>query len=203
MSAEYLKESASQTAGPYVHIGCVPSFAGLTGMYGGNDLGDTMITDDVNGERITIEGYVFDGSGAPAKDALLEIWQADAAGLYNAPTETRGQADPNFTGWGRQPTDGDTGRYRFETIKPGAVPYPGGQMQAPHCVVWIVARGINLGLNTRIYFDDEADANASDPVLNKVELSARRDTLVAKKSGNTYTFNIHLQGEHETVFFDI
>ena len=76
-------------------------------------------------------------------------------------------------------------------------------MQAPHCVVWIVARGINLGLNTRIYFDDEADANASDPVLNKVELSARRDTLVAKKSGNTYTFNIHLQGEHETVFFDI
>ena len=203
MPVEYLKESASQTAGPYVHIGCVPSFAGLKGMYGGKDLGDTMITGDAKGERITIEGHIYDGLGTPLKDALVEIWQADAAGLYNSPTETRGQADPHFTGWGRQPTDGDTGRYRFETIKPGQVPFPGGRMQAPHCVVWVVARGINLGLNTRIYFEDEAEANATDPVMNMVELAVRRDTLVAKRDGSTYTFDIHLQGDHETVFFDI
>jgi len=203
MPVEYLKESASQTAGPYVHIGCVPSFAGLKGMYGGKDLGETMITGEAAGERIVIEGHVYDGSGAPLKDALLEIWQPDAAGLFNSPTETRGQADPHFTGWGRQPTDGATGKYRFDTIMPGAVPWPTGQMQAPHCVVWVVARGINLGLNTRVYFDDHAETHATDPVLNKIELAHRRATLVASRDGNTFTFDIHLQGAHETVFFDI
>lgn len=200
---DYLKESASQTAGPYVHIGCVPSFAGLKGMYGGEDLGKSMITGEAKGERIAIEGHVIDGSGTPLKDAMIEIWQADADGLFNSPTETRGKADPAFTGWGRQPTDGDTGKYRFETIKPGRVPWPDGRMQAPHIVMWVVARGINLGLNTRMYFADEEAANAEDPLLARIEHKVRIPTLIAKRDGDTYSFDIHLQGDKETVFFDV
>lgn len=197
----YLKESPSQTAGPYVHIGCVPRFAGFE-IYP-VDLGTTMVNDDTTGERITIEGQVIDGTGAPLKDALLEIWQADANGLFNSPSETRGDADPNFTGWGRQPTDGDTGTYRFETIKPGAVPWVDGRMQAPHISFWVVARGINLGLNTRMYFEDEAEANQNDPLLGRIEHHHRIPTLIGKRDGSTYRFDIHLQGHDETVFFDI
>ncbi|QPH53645.1 protocatechuate 3,4-dioxygenase subunit alpha [Pontivivens ytuae] len=195
------KESASQTAGPYVHIGCVPSFAGLKGR--GPDLGAAMVTDATRGERITVEGYVYDGAGAPLRDALLEIWQADADGLYASPAETRGTADPVFTGWGRQPTDGETGLYRFETIKPGRVPWPDGRMQAPHLSLWLVARGINLGLATRIYFADEAEANAGDPLLARIDPPSRVRTLVAERQGDTYCFNIHLQGPGETVFLDV
>lgn len=197
----YLKESASQTAGPYVHIGCVPTFAGLEGVYP-EDLGVAMVNEQTKGERITLTGRIFDGTGAPLRDAMLEIWQADAAGLYPSPVDTRGGADPNFTGWGRQPTDGESGVYTFETIKPGAVPYPDGRMQAPHIAMWIVARGINLGLNTRVYFDDEAEANAADPILNRIEHVARRDTLLARREGSVFRFDIHLQGPDETVFFD-
>jgi len=200
-SLDYLKESPSQTAGPYVHIGCVPTFAGLEGVYP-EDLGSTMITGAVKGEKITLTGRVFDGAGALLRDAMLEIWQADAAGLYNSPSERRGQADPAFTGWGRQPTDGTTGIYRFETVKPGQVPWPDGRMQAPHITVWLVARGINLGLSTRIYFEDEATANAADPLLSRIEHQNRVPTLIAKKEGSTYTFDIYLQGDNETIFFD-
>lgn len=197
----YLKESPSQTAGPYVHIGTVPTFAGNEKGY--PDLGAEMITGNAKGERITVTGRVIDGGGNVLKDALLEIWQADADGLYNSPGETRGSADPAFTGWGRQPTDGATGEYRFDTVKPGRVPWPDGRMQAPHISVWIVARGINIGLHTRIYFEDEADANAEDPLLNAIELKTRIPTLIAKKDGDGYVFDINLQGENETVFFDI
>jgi protocatechuate 3,4-dioxygenase alpha subunit len=203
MPVTRLKETASQTAGPYVHIGCVPSFAGLTGMYGGQDLGAVMLTDATQGERIAIEGCVYDGIGVPLTDAMLEIWQADAQGLYNSRNETRGTADPSFTGWGRQPTAADGGLFRFETIKPGRVPWPDGRLQAPHITVWVVARGINLGLAPRIYFEDEAEANATDPVLGRIEHKARIPTLIAKRSGDTYRFDIHLQGPHETIFFDI
>lgn len=198
---EPLKESASQTAGPYVHIGCVPTFAGLQGMY--PDLGKTMVGDGAQGQRITVEGHVHDGTGTVLKDAMLEIWQADAAGLYNSPSETRGTADPAFAGWGRQPTDGETGLYRFETIKPGRVPWPDGRLQAPHITVWLVARGINLGLATRIYFADEEAANAEDPVLARIEHRNRVETLLAAGDGAHYRFDIHLQGPRETVFFDI
>lgn len=197
-----LKESASQTAGPYVHIGCVPTFAGLTGVYPA-ELGAVMLGKDAKGERIAIEGHVFDGTGAALSDVMLEIWQADAAGLYNSPSETRGQADPAFGGWGRQPGDARTGLFRFETIKPGRVPWPDGRLQAPHVSVWLVARGINLGLNTRAYFDDEAEANSADPLLLRIEQPARRDTLIAPRKGDVYRFDIHLQGERETVFFDV
>ena len=196
------KESASQTAGPYVHIGLTPNFAGIGGVYPA-DLGTSMVNARTKGERIVVTGRVHDGSGTPLRDALIEIWQADADGLYNSPSETRGTADPNFTGWGRCPTDGETGLFRFETVKPGSVPFRDGRPMAPHITFWIVARGINIGLQTRMYFGDEEQANAEDPVLGRIEHRVRVPTLIATPDGTTYTFDIHLQGDKETVFFDI
>jgi protocatechuate 3,4-dioxygenase alpha subunit len=201
-SLNRLKETPSQTAGPYVHIGCVPNFSGITGVYP-EDLGSTMVNDKTRGERITIRGNVIDGSGSPLRDALLEIWQADADGLYNSPSEMRGTADPNFTGWGRSPTDMQSGEYVFHTIKPGKVPFRDGRPMAPHITFWIVARGINLGLQTRMYFGDEKEANEADPILSRVEHRIRVPTLIAERKGDTYTFDIRLQGEGETIFFDI
>ncbi|MCB1457883.1 MAG: protocatechuate 3,4-dioxygenase subunit alpha [Nitratireductor sp.] len=198
-----LKETPSQTAGPYVHIGCVPNFCGIDGVYPA-DLGQSMINERTKGERITIRGRVIDGTGTPLRDALVEIWQADAHGLYNSPMETRGKADPEFTGWGRCPADMATGEFTFETIMPGAVPFPDGRMQAPHITFWIVARGINIGLHTRMYFPQEEAANAADPLLSRIEHKVRIPTLVAKSAGSgAYVFDIHLQGDSETIFLDI
>jgi protocatechuate 3,4-dioxygenase alpha subunit len=202
----HLKESPSQTAGPYVHIGTNPNWVEITGVWN-EDLGLVLVGPETKGERIMIKGRVLDGSGAPLRDALIEIWQADAQGLYNSPQEKRGKADPNFVGWGRQPTDAVTGEFRFETIKPGRVPYSDGRLMAPHITFWIVARGINIGLHTRLYFADEEAANNECPVLARIENKARVKTLVATRGEEnglpTYTFDIHLQGEKETVFFDI
>ena len=195
-----LRESASQTAGPYVHIGLTPNFCNITGVYP-TDLGQEIVNSKTKGERITVTGRVFDGGGNVLKDALIEIWHADSNGLYNSPSETRGAADANFTGWGRQPSDMETGAFTFETVKPGTTPFPGGRIQAPHITFWIVARGINLGLNTRLYFGDED--NSTDPVLKRIEHKDRIKTLLATRVGDTYNFDIHLQGENETVFFDI
>lgn len=197
-----LKESPSQTAGPYVHIGLTPNFAEIGGVYPA-DLGAAMVSDKTKGERITVTMRVIDGAGTPLKDALIEIWQADAAGLYNSPAERRGAADPHFTGWGRRATDMVSGECVFETIKPGRVPFNDGRPMAPHLTVWIVARGINIGLHTRMYFGDEEAANAEDPVLARIEHKVRVPTLIAQRSGDTYTFDIQLQGDEETVFFDI
>jgi protocatechuate 3,4-dioxygenase, alpha subunit len=201
-----LKESPSQTAGPYIHIGATPNWVEITGVWD-EDLGLVLVGPETKGERILVKGRIFDGSGHPIKDALVEIWQADADGLYNSPEEKRGKADPHFVGWGRQPTDGSTGEYRFETIKPGRVPYKDGRPMAPHITFWIVARGINIGLHTRLYFGDEEAANAECPVLARIEHKVRLATLIAARSEEngmpTYTFDIHLQGEKETVFFDI
>ena len=203
---EHLKESPSQTAGPYVHIGCTPNWVEITGVWD-EDLGLTMLKPETRGERILVRGHVIDGSGTPLKDAMVEIWQADAEGLYNGRGEKRGTADPAFPGWGRQPTDGVTGEFRFETIKPGRVPFVDGRLMAPHITFWIVARGINIGLHTRMYFADEATANAEDPVLARIEHKVRVPTLVATRSEEgglpTYTFDIRLQGHQETIFFDI
>ena len=185
-----LKESPSQTAGPYVHIGCVPNFCDITGVYP-EDLGARMVNAETKGERITVKGTIYDGTGTPLKDALVEIWQADAAGLY-----------PNFTGWGRKAGDYDTGEWQFDTIRPGAVPFPDGRMMAPHISLWIVARGINIGLNTRMYFPD-AD-NSADPLLTRIEHQNRVATLIAEKeTDGVYRFDIYLQGEKETVFLDV
>lgn len=202
-SLGYLKESPSQTAGPYVHIGCTPNFTGIHGVFE-QDLGSGPLTNDkTKGERITIRGHVIDGGGMVLKDALVEIWQADADGLYSSPSETRGRSDPNFFGWGRCPGDMTSGEFIFETIKPGRVPYNDGRLMAPHITFWVVARGINIGLQTRMYFGDEEQANAEDPVLARIEHKTRVPTLIAKRDGDAYIFDIVLQGENETVFFDI
>jgi protocatechuate 3,4-dioxygenase alpha subunit len=199
---EYLRESPSQTAGPYVHIGCTPNFTGID-IYGG-DLGALMKTGPVQGTEITIKGTVFDGTGTALRDAMVEIWQADATGLFPSANETRGMPDPNFTGWGRSAGDMLSGEFTFHTVKPGAVPYPDGRPQAPHITVWIVARGINIGLHTRIYFEDEPTANAADPILSRIEHQNRvRTLLAAKQDDGTYRFDIYLQGPLETIFFDI
>ena len=195
-----LKETPSQTAGPYVHIGMTPNFADIGGIYPA-DLGATMLAPDTRGERIEIAGRLIDGDGAPVGDGLVEIWQADADGAYARPGQT---APGAFLGWGRQAAD-DAGRFSFATIKPGRVPGPDGKPMAPHVSLWIVARGINIGLQTRVYFSDEADANASDPVLNRIPSAARRQTLIAQREDGDpprYVIELRLQGDNETVFFD-
>ena len=198
----YLKETASQTAGPYVHIGLTPNFCGIGGVYDA-DLGATMVNDKTLGARITVTGRIIDGAGAPLRDALVEIWQADSAGLYNSPSELRGAADPNFSGWGRCATGAEDGVFAFHTIKPGPLPFKDGRRMAPHISFWIVARGINIGLSTRMYFPDEGAANDADPLLNRIEHRHRVATLIAGGAAPNYTFDIHLQGEQETVFLDI
>ncbi len=205
-SLDRLKESPSQTAGPYVHIGCTPNYCGIDGVFP-DDLGRTMLTGETKGERIRIVGRVFDGVGTALKDALVEIWQADASGLYPSPKETRGKADPAFTGFGRSAGDMATGEFVFDTIKPGQVPFKDGRPQAPHITLWIVARGINIGLHTRLYFGDEEAANAADPILSRIEHRSRVATLIAPKTVEgglaTYRHDIFLQGDKETIFFDI
>jgi protocatechuate 3,4-dioxygenase alpha subunit len=202
-----LRETPSQTAGPYVHIGLIPKQAGFDIF--ANNFGNVLIGPGTQGQRIKIEGRVIDGAGAPLKDVLIEIWQANAAGRYNHPADRQDkQLDRNFRGWGRTGSDFATGGYSFETIRPGSVVGRSGyRPMAPHINFWIAARGINIGLNTRMYFSDEEAANAADPVLNIIEPEVRRQTLIAGRQmrGNNvvYVFDIHLQGEHETVFFDV
>ena len=198
----YLKETPSQTAGPYVHIGLTPNHSEIGGVYDA-DLGISMVNEKTHGERITVTGRILDGAGGLVKDAVIEIWQADSAGLYNSPSELRGTADPNFTGWGRCPTNAEDGVFSFETIKPGRVPFKDGRKMAPHITFWIVARGINIGLHTRMYFPEETSANAQDPLLARIEHKDRLATLIATKEGSVYTFDVHLQGDRETVFLDI
>jgi protocatechuate 3,4-dioxygenase, alpha subunit len=200
-SLQYLKETASQTAGPYVHIGLAPGAAGF-GIYR-QELGRTIAGPDVPGERIRVEGVVLDGTGAPVKDVLLEVWQADAAGIYCHAEDPRASgAAPGFRGWGRVITDFDTGLWAFDTIKPGSVAGRHGRLMAPHISFWIVARGINVGLHTRMYFEDED--NSADPLLQLIEQAHRRETLLARKAGpGLYRFDIRLQGDGETVFLDV
>ena len=204
------RETASQTAGPYVHIGLAPHAAGFDIFE--NNFGNVLVSDKTKGERIRIEGRVFDGIGTVLKDVLIEIWQANADGKYAHPADRQpGKAiDPSFRGWGRACTDFETGVYAFDTIKPGRVEGRNGRRMAPHVNAWIVARGINIGLNTRIYFSDEAEANAGDAVLQLIEWEQRRQTLLAERldrhldsGAAVYRFDIRLQGDDETVFFDL
>ena len=193
----YLKESASQTAGPYVHIGLAPAAAGFD-IYD-NELGRDITGPNAEGDRITVTGQVRDGTGATVKDVLIEVWQANAAGVYPG----TGRVEAGFSGWGRVIPDFDTGVFTFETVKPGPVTAADGRPAAPHLNLWLVARGINVGLNTRMYFGDEDAANRADPVLGLIEQAHRRATLIAKADGSRYIFDIRLQGDDETVFFDI
>ena len=186
-----LQATTSQTVGPYFKIG----FEWLNTT--------NLAAPGVSGERITIEGRLLDGDGAAVPDGVIEIWQANAHGKYAHPDDAQDKPlEPGFLGFGRIPTD-DNGKFRFTTIMPGAVPGPDAKMQAPHIAVLVFARGLLRHLVTRIYFPDEA-ANASDFVLTHVE-PARRKTLVAKKlegQAQTFQWNIILQGDDETVFFD-
>jgi protocatechuate 3,4-dioxygenase alpha subunit len=173
-----LHATTSQTVGPYLHIG-------LTWL-----IIEKLAPAGVAGERVAIGGRVVDGDGKPVNDALVEIWQAGADGKYGAKA---------FRGFGRSATDAD-GRFRFETIKPGRVPGPGGKLQAPHIGVNVFMRGQLKQLVTRIYFPGEA-SNADDPVLALVPAD-RRGTLIARKNGDALEWNVILQGKDETVFFD-
>lgn len=196
-SLDYLKETASQTAGPYVHIGLSPGAAGFD-IYR-EELGRDIAGPAAHGRRITVTGTVTDGSGSSVRDVLIEVWQADADGVYPG----AGDVAPGFRGWGRVVPDFDTGVFSFQTVKPGAVMGRNRRPMAPHLNLWLVARGINVGLNTRMYFGDEDAANAADPVLNLIEHVHRRATLIARAEGDTYHFDIRLQGDGETVFFDV
>ena len=184
-----LRTTASQTVGPYLHIG-------LTWL-----VTDNLVGEGVSGERVTIEGCVVDGDGKPVDDALVEIWQANAHGRYDHPDDTRDvPLELGFKGFGRVATDA-AGRFRFATIVPGRVPAPEGGVQAPHVNVTIFMRGMLKQLRTRIYFPNQA-ANASDPVLSRVP-AARRETLIARPVGDgALEWNVDLQGPDETVFFD-
>ena len=190
-----------------MHIGLIPNQAGFDIFE--NNFGGDIAGPDVAGERIVIEGRIFDASGHAAKDVLVETWQANAAGRYNHPADRQDKPlDPAFRGWARTGTDFETGLYRIRTIKPGAVAgRRGRKTMAPHINFWIASRGINIGLATRMYFGDEEAANADDPVLNIIEQPERRQTLIAARIGarrtGVYTFDIYLGGERETVFFDV
>ena len=201
---DYLRETASQTAGPYVHIGLAPGAAGFD-IYQ-QELGQDITGPHAKGERIRVEGVVIDGMGAPIKDVMLEVWQANAEGHYAHP-EGGGPVEDGFRGWGRVITNFETGEWSFDTVKPGLTRGRNVGMQAPHLNLWLVARGINVGLNTRMYFEDEAEANAKDPVLNLIEWESRRSSLIAARTARdgapVYRFEIRLQGEDETVFFDV
>ena len=162
------------------------------------DLGLSPITDGAQGQVITITGSVYDGTGWAMRDAMLESWQADASGIYPG----QPGADPGVTGFCRFAADGQTGEYTLRTVKPGPVTGRNGQVYAPQIALWIVARGINIGLSTRIYFEDED--NSADPLLARIEQRPRVDTLIATKTGDAaYRFDIRLRGEGETVFFDL
>lgn len=197
----YLKETPSQTAGPYVHIGLAPGAAGFD-IYR-QELGRDIAGPNAPGERIRVEGVVHDGTGAPVKDVLIEVWQADANGIHAHREDPRhAEVAKGFCGWGRVIADFDTGLWAFDTVKPGAVMGRDGRMMAPHINLWLVARGINIGLNTRMYFEDED--NSADPVLTLIEQADRRRTLIARRTApGLYRFDIRLQGEGETVFLDI
>lgn len=203
---DYLKETPSQTAGPYVHIGLAPGAAGFD-IYR-QELGQEIAAPEVPGERIRVEGLVTDGTGAAVKDVLIEVWQADAAGVYAHKEDARAaNVASGFRGWGRIISDFDSGLWGFDTIKPGSTMGRHQRLMAPHINFWIVARGINIGLNTRMYFSDENAANAKDPVLGLIEQTDRHQTLIAERSLRNalpvYRFDIRLQGNGETVFLDI
>jgi protocatechuate 3,4-dioxygenase alpha subunit len=189
----------SQTVGPYFHYGLTPHDYDFSEVFGNN-----LVTPDASGERIRIEGRVIDGDGQGIGDSLVEIWQADSAGRYAHPADRRALPNASFKGFGRCDTD-KNGAYHFDTVKPGPVPGPNGSAQAPHIAVTVFSRGMLRHVYTRIYFSDEAK-NDADPILALVP-AERRATLIAKhahRNGQAvYTLDIRLQGDGETVFFDI
>ncbi|MBB3331694.1 protocatechuate 3,4-dioxygenase alpha subunit [Halomonas campaniensis] len=196
-----LRETASQTAGPYVHIGLALAAAGNPTR--DEEIWNEMARDGAEGEQIEIVGTVIDGNGDLVRDAFIEAWQADANGEYQREFDLK----KPFNSFGRTATTFDHGsEWSLKTIKPGSVAHASGQSQAPHINLTIFARGINIHLQTRLYFEDEAEANGKCPVLTRIESPTRRQTLIARREevdGKVrYRLDIRLQGEGETVFFD-
>ncbi len=195
-------QTPSQTVGPFFAYALTPEPYGHQGI-----AGNVLVGDDTQGEVIRIEGRVLDGEGQPVPDALVEIWQANAAGRYAHPDDPRDDVptDQAFAGFGRSGTDAN-GAFWFDTVKPGPVPGRGNAPQAPHVNVVVFARGMLVHAYTRVYFSDEAEANSIDPVLNTVD-EARRGTLIGDvrqvHGRKVYRFDIRLQGDGETVFFDV
>jgi len=179
-----------QTLGPFFDFGLVIPNGGIIAEPG------------AAGRHVSIEGVVRDGVNDTLPDALVEVWQANAAGKYRHPADSRGgDVEAAFYGFGRVATD-ENGRFTFHTIVPGRVPGPDGSLQAPHLAIGILARGLLTRLVTRLYFEDEP-SNGDDPVLALVP-AERRPTLVARRTdGDRYRFDIKLQGDGETVFFDV
>jgi protocatechuate 3,4-dioxygenase alpha subunit len=200
MPVQTFKETPSQTAGPYVHIGLALAAAGIEPRE--HEIWNQLGKPDAPGEHILLLGEVYDGNGHLVRDSFLEIWQADANGHYDSDYDT----EKAFNSFGRTATTFDGGEWTVHTVKPGVVNNAAGVPMAPHVNISLFARGINIHLQTRLYFDDEAEANAKDPVLNLIEQPSRRQTLVAKRcevDGKTaYRFDMRIQGEGETVFFD-
>ena len=197
-----VKQTASNTIGPFFHHAMTPEghdVKGITDNY--------LAGKKTNGEHIRVEGRILDAEGKPLRAAMLEIWQANATGRYNSPTDDRNDVklDSKFSGFGRVSSD-SKGKFEFETIKPGSVPSSGNAPQAPHINLTLFAAAIHSYLFTRPYFSDEVVANEIDPVLSSVG-DTRGDTLIARrkntKNGIEYRFDIKLGGEGETVFFDV
>ena len=200
MPIELLKETPSQTAGPYVHIGLALAAAGIEPRE--HEIWNQMSKPEAPGEHILLLGNVYDGNGHLVRDSFLELWQADDQGHYHIDFDQ----DKPFNSFGRTATTFDAGEWTVQTIKPGVVNNAAGVPMAPHINISLFARGVNIHLHTRLYFSDEAEANAKDPVLNLIEQPARRETLVATRcevDGKlAYRFDMRIQGEGETVFFD-
>jgi protocatechuate 3,4-dioxygenase alpha subunit len=182
----------SQTIGPFFHDALVDE-----------DLSKLVAAEHPSAVRI--EGTVYDGAGDPVPDAMVEIWQANPAGRYDDPTDDREDLplDPKtFSGFGRSDTM-EGGKFYFVTVKPGSVPGADGSLQAPHVMFSVFARGLLKRLVTRVYFPDEIDANSSDPVLCSIEDPKLRDSLIAREDTSVLRFDVHLQGENQTAFFEL
>ena len=188
---ESLGLSPSQTAGPYLSIGLL------------RDVITPHVVDPADPRAIRIRGTLLDGAGEPVPDGMIETWQANAAGRYNHPVDDRAEPalEQGFLGFGRSGTV-DAGRFEIVTVKPGPVPWPAGRIQAPHLEVGVFARGLLKHAVTRLYFPDEEDANAVDPVLSRLD-EAARSTLVAVAEDGGLRFDIRLQGPGHTTFFAV
>ena len=190
----------SQTVGPFFKYGLTPG-----GHYDWNDaFTNNLVTPDVSGDRIRIEGRVFDGDGVPVPDCMLEIWQADSQGRFADPKDKRALPNARFRGFGRCGTDAN-GTFAFDTIMPGQVADPDGKPQAPHILLAVFARGMLRHLYTRNYFGGEA-ANDGDPVLALVPADRRATLIATREPGNgnaVYRLDLRLRGDNETVFFDV
>ena len=186
-----LRPTASQTVGPFFIIGLPAN-------------GQSELVAPSEPDAVRVGGVVLDGRGKPVDDALIEIWQANRAGRYAHPEDAREELPlkEGFRGFGRCAT-GPDGLYEFVTVKPGPVPAAEAGMQAPHIAMSVFARGLLKRVVTRVYFPDETEANEADPVLNSIADPAERSTLVAQAEDGTLRFDIHLQGERQTAFFDV